>query len=134
MNDLCLGLKPARPDAIQFKLKDFMDLSALPTPPAKFGHGMNLVYGMLANNSVSDCVIAGAMHEEMLWSSEHGTVPPFTAASAVLEYTAITGYNPNNPRTDQGTDMQIAASYRRRVGLRDAVGNRHKIDAYLEVS
>lgn len=133
MNDYCLGLKPARPDAIQLKLSEFADLDALPQPPLRFGHGLDLVYGMLANNRVGCCVISGGMHEEQAWGTVIGKVPPFTASNAIHEYSAITGYNPYDPRTDQGTDMQVAASYRRRTGLLDALGNRNKIDAYLQI-
>ena len=42
----------------------------LPTPPAEFGH--DAVIGdweMLGNDTVGDCVIAGALHETMLWTA-----------------------------------------------------------------
>jgi hypothetical protein len=46
----------------------------------------------------------------------------------------VTGFNPNDPNTDQGTDMQVAASYRRKTGALDAHGNRHKVIAYLALA
>jgi hypothetical protein len=133
MNDFCYGAVLAKPEDAQFKLSDFANIAKLPTPPRIFGHGLNLVFGMLANNQVGDCVIAGGMHEEMAWGSEVGRVPPFNAQAAVDEYSAITGYVPGNPLTDAGTDMGVAAKYRRTTGLKDANGDRHKILAYLRI-
>jgi hypothetical protein len=41
---------------------------------------------------------------------------------------------PPDPNTDQGTDMQVAASYRRKTGVLDARGKRHKVLAYLALA
>src|SRR5690349_9390610 len=127
-----LGKLPARKDAVQFKLSTFTDLSKLPTPPASHGHQDELVsWGMLANDQVGDCVLAGADHETMLWNKLAGRTVQFTDTTALRDYSAITGYNPDDPSTDQGTDMQVAASYRRKTGVVDVHGTRHKVAAYL---
>ena len=55
----------------------------------------------------------------------------FNNQSVLKDYSAVTGFNPNDPNTDQGTDMQVAASYRRKTGVLDAAGKRHKVIAYL---
>jgi hypothetical protein len=127
---LCFGKTPARPDAV--KLKFSAVLSSLPTPPAKFGHEEgSFNWGMLSNDQWGDCVEAGGAHEEMIWSAEGGLpTVQFTSAGVLSDYSAITGFDPNKPASDQGTDMQVAAAYRQNVGLVDAFGNRHKIDAY----
>jgi len=132
-----LGKKPARPGAITLKFADIIDASKLPTPPSHFGHqGMiaNNAWGMLGNDNVGDCVLAGGAHEHMLFSLEgqHGKVV-FDTKGVISDYSAITGYDPNDPNSDQGTDMQQAASYRRKVGLIDSRGVRHKVDAYCEI-
>ena len=121
----CLGKLPARPGAISFKLSRYFNLAALPTPPAVFGHqALVSDYGILGNNQYGDCVLAGGDHEEMLWNAEAGVAVAFTDANALSDYTALTGFNPADPATDQGTDMQAAASYRRTTGLIDANGVR----------
>jgi hypothetical protein len=67
----------------------------------------------------------------MVWSSEGGLpTTQFTSAGVLSDYSAVTAFTPNNQTTDQGTDMQVAAAYRQKIGLVDAFGNRHKIDAY----
>lgn len=127
-----LGKKPARLGSIRFRLTDYVDLSKLPTPPADFGHGDSLSdWSMFANDTVGDCVFAGAAHETMLWRKQGGIYFKFTDSNVLSDYSALTGYNPADPNTDQGTDMQQAAEYRRTVGIVDALGWRHRIVAYL---
>ena len=128
----CLGKLPARPGAISFKLSRYFNLAALPTPPAVFGHASAVNYwGVMGNDQYGDCVLAGGAHETMLWTAEASVIAPFNDTCVLSDYSAITGFNPNDPATDQGTDMQAAASYRRTTGLLDANNLRHKVDAYV---
>lgn len=127
-----LGKRPARPDAIKFKFASFFDQKKLPTPPKVFGHeSIGRPFGMLANDRFGCCVWSGAGHETMVWGHESGVTPVFSDASVLSDYAAVTGFKPSDPDTDQGTDMKDAASYRRKVGIRDAKGQRHKIDSYV---
>src|SRR5665213_1544872 len=132
---LRFGKKPARPEA-QPKLKFSTYAVALPEPPDSFGYDSLLPAdsGMLGNDAVGDCVIAGAEHETMLWTKFSGTPASFTAQTALADYSAITGYDPNDPSSDQGTDMQAAASYRRKTGVRDASGVLHKVAGYVSIA
>lgn len=133
-NSLQLGKLPARKDAVKFKLTQFADLSTLPIPPIKYGHFANLTaWGMLGNDQYGDCVFAGAAHETMLWNAEANKNVVFTDKSVLSDYSAVTGFNPNDPNTDQGTDMQLAASYRRKTGVVDGSGQRHQVAAYLAI-
>src|SRR5215468_8854266 len=122
-----LGKKPARPGAVKFKLANYLVKLKLPTPPQVFGHegliGAN--WGMLGNDQYGDCVWAGAAHETMLWNKEAARAVSFSDKSVLSDYSAATGFDPNDPSTDQGTDMQAAASYRKKTGIRDAKGKRH---------
>ena len=127
-----LGKLPARPGAISFKFSKYFKVAALPTPPAVFGHqALVSAYGVLGNDQYGDCVLAGGAHETMLWDNEGGASVQFTDASVLSDYSALTGFNPADPATDQGTDMQAAASYRRTTGLIDANNVRHRVDAYV---
>lgn len=132
---LRLGKLPARQGAVRLKLADYVDKTVLPTPSATFGHdGAVRAWQMLANDSLGDCVIAGGLHETMLWTQNGSSLVSVSDAAAIKNYSAITGYNPKDPNSDQGTDMQVAASYRRKTGLVDANGKRHKIAAYLAIT
>lgn len=122
-----LGKLPARPGAIKLKLTDYL---SLPTAPNK-EIAVNLNWQMLGNDTVGDCVFAGAGHETMLLNNEAGKAVFFSDQSVLSDYSAVTGYNPNDPNSDQGTDMQVAASYRKKTGVIDSNGIRHKVGAYL---
>lgn len=129
---LKLGKLPARPDAVKLKFAKYVDRAVLPKPPAEFGHERLVTqWGMLANDQVGNCVIAGGLHEHLLWNREAGHTIRVNDACAIKNYSIISGYNPKDPDTDQGTDMEMAARYRRQFGLIDADGKHRKIGAYV---
>lgn len=131
--DLKLGKTAARPEAVKFKLVDFLDLSKLPPLKPRVGHPGMLPspLGMLGNDRYGDCVFAGAAHETMAWLGQARQTVRFDDKAVLSDYSAVTGFDPSDPASDQGTDMKEAASYRRKVGVLDASGRRHKVDAYL---
>jgi hypothetical protein len=133
---LALGKTAARAGAMTFKLADYIDKKALPKPPKQFGHETLIpaTWGMLGNDRYGDCVWAGAAHETMMWNAEAGRKVAFSDASVLSDYSAVTGFNPKKPSTDQGTDMVVAASYRRKTGIVDAAGQRHQVAAYLSIA
>jgi hypothetical protein len=130
---LKLGKAPARKDAVSFKLTNYMQL---PTPPTKAGHQVLVIdwEGMLGNDQYGDCVFAGADHETILWNKEADLSANFSATTALSDYSKVTGFNQNDPSTDNGTDMQVAASYRRKTGIVDTTNKRHKVTAYLALT
>jgi hypothetical protein len=129
---LKLGKKPARAGAIALRFAAYADAAALPTPPQVFGHEQLIAsWPMLANDRYGDCVWAGAAHETMLLAKEAGDTVNFTDADVLSDYAAVTGFDAGDPSTDNGTDMQAAAQYRRNTGIIDAQGKRHTIAAYL---
>jgi hypothetical protein len=128
---LLLGKKSAR-DAVSFKFSTYFDASAFPTPPLVIGRPWLIPnWGMLANDIAGDCVWADAAHSVMLWRAEQNASVTFSDQAVLSDYSAVTGYDSNDPSTDQGTDLQQAASYRLKTGVLDASGARHKIDAYV---
>lgn len=80
---------------------------------------------------VHNCVWAGAANETTVWNHEARRHVAFTDGGVLSDYAAVTGFDPHRPDTDQGTDMAEAASYRRKTGIVDADGVRHKIDSYV---
>lgn len=109
----------------------------LTVPAGPLGHAPLLphdTWGMLGNDGAGDCVWAGGDHEEMLWAAESGKIVSFTTDDALGDYSACTGYNPDDPTTDRGTDMRNAMTYRRKTGLQDSRGRRHKIEAFAALA
>lgn len=126
-----LGKLPARPGAVKL---EFAKYSTLPTPPSKSGHWQLVqIWNMLGNDQYGDCVWAGAAHETMLWNREADKTVNFTDQEVLSDYSKVTGFNPNDPNSDQGTDMQVAASYRKKTGITDGK-TRHKIGAYVAIT
>jgi hypothetical protein len=130
-----LGKKPARHGAILFKARNYFDLARLPKPPSSFGAYHQISdWQDFDNSRFGNCVFAGAAHEEMVWALEgSGKVCQFSTEGVLADYAAVTGFDPKDPETDQGTDMGDAARYRRRTGIVDARGNRQTIDAYARL-
>lgn len=92
-----------------------------------------LAWGMLANDSVGDCVIAKTLHQIMCWRSVANASFPaaFTDEEAIGLYSAVTGYIPGDPSTDNGTDPSDMLKYWQTTGVYG-----HKIDggASLDIS
>lgn len=104
-----------------------------PTPSQSDTDNMARVqsWGMMANDSVGDCVFAAAAHETMLWTAIGSTTATFSDKAVLSDYSAVTGYNPKDPNTDQGTNVHDALDYRKHTGVVDAAGQRHLIGAYM---
>jgi hypothetical protein len=130
-----LGKKPAREGAIKFAFDKYFDVPSLPKPPKRFlSNKLPPNWKMFANDQCGDCVWAGAAHEHMKWGFEAGQLITFTDEDVLADYSACTGYDPANPDTDQGTDLQAALSYRRKTGIMDEIGIRRTIDSYVALA
>lgn len=130
-----LGKKPARPGSVSLRLAKYLNLSRLPAIPADFGDERLVTppWGMLGNADYGCCAWAGAAHETMVWTRAGGKQATFTTDSVLSDYSACTGFKKDDPNSDQGTDMQAAASYRKKVGIADSRGVRHKLAAYVGI-
>lgn len=131
--DFKTGKKPAQYDAKQIHLLDITPTIKPMTAPVGFSPFklVKSAWGMLGNDRVGDCVFAGSAHETMVLTAIGGYQAAFNDSVVLSDYSYLTGYNPANPYSDQGTDMRQAMSYRRHTGVADSRGVRHKIGAYL---
>ena len=130
-----LGLR-ASPQGVQsLRFASFLgEPSILPTVPAIFGHYPQVsAWGMLGNDNVGDCTLAGAAHAVMLWNAAVGLQVKFAERDVLADYSAVSGYTPTDPATDTGADMLEVATFWKNVGVRDASGVRHHISADLSV-
>lgn len=127
-----LGKAPATDFGAANVTLKMVQAEELPAAPRSFGHGtMFRDWGMLGNDAVGDCAFAGSAHEHMCWTGigNKGTLSSkFTTSGVLSDYSALTGYKPSDPSTDQGTVVSQLMDYRRTTGLVDASGARHKID------
>lgn len=133
---LKLGKKAATYDPRDFLFARYRTAVPLPLAPRSFGHEkiIGSDWGMMGNDVAGDCVFAGACHETMIWLHEGGRgLASFTDRTALADYSAVTGFDPNDPSTDQGTNVRDALKYRRSVGIVDELGKRHKIAAFMSL-
>ncbi len=120
-------------DQAKLKLHNYMG-PALPPPPAAVDWTLAISedLGMLGNDSVGDCTCADVGHTiELLTAMGAGIVVPTTDEILAL-YSGATGYDPNDPSTDQGASLSEIADYVQKWGL-VVKGVAHKIHAYLDV-
>ncbi len=129
-----LGKLPARKNSVSLRLRDYLKVSSLPKPPKNSSHMILMDHHMFGNDQYGDCVCAGAGHETLLWNNEAGRNIDLTTDNILQMYSDLTGFDPSNPSTDQGTDMALAAKWRRDTGLRDNTGQTHKVAAYLALT
>ena len=116
------------------KLSDYIH-AELANPPAAISRPHpGFQWGMLANDKIGDCVIAMMLHSIEDFHLDAGTPPPaFTDADAISIYSAITGYNPNDPSSDRGTDEGAAMGYWEHPGLQTTDNGGHTIVATVAV-
>ena len=117
----------------RFALKNYLKQS-LPAPPTycdyapKAGPALDQMY---LNDQLGDCVIACMAHIEGVFIGNSGGGKQTIPASEILAlYSAIGGYVPGDPSTDNGCDEQTALNYWQQKGL---AGGKNKIKAWLSV-
>lgn len=127
MPNFKFGRKPARRLLSMPSLGDFLDKAV--TWPAVPAQGWeNAVkppaWGMLGNDQYGDCTEAGILHLIQGQSANTGNPLSASTAQALALYSAITGFNPDDPSTDQGTVLTDLLTYVKKNGVEmmDATG------------
>lgn len=81
---------------------------------------LSVIDNIEANDVLGDCVIAEDAHYVAVETGNSGNgLYSYTRAQTVSDYSAITGYNPADPSTDQGTDPTVDLNYRVSKGYAD---------------
>jgi hypothetical protein len=127
MVDVKLGKKAARQDSRTLAYATYR--TGAEAAPADAHWGRGLPFAMLGNDKYGDCVEAGYAHQVQIWGdrADKPFVPDNTEVLGA--YTAITGFNPNDPNTDQGTDILTAVGYWKSTGMAG-----QKITAYASLN
>jgi hypothetical protein len=66
---------------------------------------------IMGNDQYGDCVFASANHVQGVVTGNAGALVQATLAQILGQYSAVTGFNPNDPSTDQGTDEVTALNW-----------------------
>lgn len=105
-----------RPVAVglHMKLANYLKLSFPPAPAAAdySKPATTALANVMLNDQLGDCVIAGGYHIVAV-ETGNATGTAFNASDSQItkDYSAIGGYKPGDPNTDQGCDENTALAY-----------------------
>jgi hypothetical protein len=108
------GCKVPDKHAPMLKLGDYLDKAKIAPQPASCdwsGPAMSVISDIEGNAAVGDCVLAEEAHFIGVVTGNANSLYAYTTAQTLAAYSAITGYDPNNPASDQGTDPVMCLNY-----------------------
>ena len=116
------GRKPNDPSKLRVRLAGH--LTAVPPSPAVVDWLSKVQsWPMYGNDRYGDCVWAMIGHAvEAYTTYGQGSTVTVTEADVLKGYADVTGFNPDDPSTDQGTVIQDALNYWRKTGVGGAIG------------
>ena len=108
-----LGRKPPKaPQKAPLRFARYA--TSLPAPPATLdltAAAMTPLRNIYGNDTLGDCVIAGGYHQVGVATGNAGSAFVASTAQIIADYSAIGGYVPGRPATDQGCDLPTANAY-----------------------
>jgi hypothetical protein len=127
-----LGKLAPKYDERTLRLGRYIKAWKLPPLPDSYALSpkTNSRFGMMLNDNISDCVVAGAGHAIQVWTANAKAkmfTPPDKKILTVYE--VISGYSPKVASSDRGAYMIDMLNLWRKVGLAG-----HKIDAFMKMA
>lgn len=125
-----LASAPVKYSGKILQLKDY--LANVPPAPRKAYWEYKVpadLWGMFANDSISDCTCACIAHMIMCATAHTGSLVTPTTSEIVAAYSAITGYVPGDDSTDNGAAISDVLDYWQKTGI-----GGHKITAWAKIN
>jgi hypothetical protein len=117
-----LGKLPPKFSVKALRIERYLDLPALPAPPAsRIWSAKVSRIGMMLNDQLGCCAIAGPGHQIETWSANNGQEIVVPDSAILKAYEAVGGYRPEHPETDGGCILRDMLDYWRKAGI---FGNR----------
>jgi len=127
------GRRPPYPEHVKPRLKlgPYLRAAELPPVPPVVDYMSKVAdWPVYLNTDIGDCTMAAAGHMIEAWTAYgQGETVKVTDADVLKAYEDVSGYQPDDPATDQGAIMQDCLNYFRKVG----VGG-HTIVAFAELN
>lgn len=126
------GMKLPSAHAPMLRLSSYLDKVTLPPmmPTVDWSApAMSVIQNVEGNDSIGDCVLAEEAHFIGVVTGNAGTLYSYSQAQTIAAYSAITGYNPANPSSDQGTDPTVCMNY----FTQNAYADGTKLDGWVSV-
>jgi hypothetical protein len=126
-------LKLTRAHVDAFLLEHF--IMANPAPPSIVDDISQVQnYPMYGNDRYGDCVWAMIGHHiQVSTRLGIGSEVDVTDDALLKGYSDVTGFDPSDPNSDQGTVIQDALDYWRKTGINKPDGSKDKILAFVQV-
>lgn len=109
-----LGRKAIKTDSRTLAMASYLKPGLPPPPPAADWTKGITSWGMMLNDTLGDCTIAGAAHAVQVWSANTGKM--VTVPDTIIEsyYQQWDGYVPGDPGTDNGgVELDVLNDWRR---------------------
>lgn len=124
-----LGRKAIKRDSRTLRMACYLT-SALPAPPVAVDWTKSIKkFGMMKNDVLGDCTIAGCAHAIQVWSANIDSEITLFDSTVESYYEQWDGYNPNDPDSDQGGIELDVLNKWRKLGLAG-----HDLLAYADPS
>jgi hypothetical protein len=128
-----LGRKRPVARGPRFSLRNYLT-RGIPAPPPSISYAKaasSALSNIYKNDTLGDCVIAGIAHVVGVLTGNAGAPYIYTDQQIIQLYSAIGGYVPGEPSTDQGCDEPTALNYWENNG---APAGEHRIAGWLAVN
>lgn len=123
-----LGKLPARRDTRTLRLSRYLGADIQEPRRIDWSLGVN-DWNQMLNDQIGSCAIAGPGHWVQAWTNNNGNEVVIPDGEILKAYSAVGGYIPGNPWTDNGCIMLDVMNYWRRNGI-----GGHKINSYAAVN
>jgi hypothetical protein len=109
-----LGRKAIKTDTRTLALGDYLT-PVLPPPPAAVDWTKSITsWGMMLNNQLGDCTIAGCGHAIQIWTANTGNETTLPDSTIESYYESWDGYVANDPSTDSGgIEMDVLKNWQK---------------------
>jgi hypothetical protein len=122
-----LGKKTRRFDQRTLRLARYLTPALPPPPPAATNSKGIANWGMMLNDKLGDCTIAGVGHAVQVWTLSQGSEVTVPDSAVLTYYEKWDGYDPSNPSSDQGgVELDVLNDWRQQ----DFAG--HKLLAFAD--
>ncbi|MDE2312984.1 MAG: hypothetical protein KGL04_02265 [Elusimicrobia bacterium] len=125
-----LGRRTSKPDARTLQFQKYA--GQVPDAPGQADFsGPVTKLGMMLNDQIGDCAVAAPGHCVQIWTANAGnekTIPD-SAILKAYEAPSVGNYNPNDPSSDQGSEIIDVLKYWRKTGI-----GGDKLGAFLQLS
>lgn len=123
------GRLPNDPSKPRLRIGPYLRATASTVPPRVDWLSNVKQWPMYANDKYGCCVWSCIGHQiQALTTYGQGNTIVVHEAALLNAYSAVTGFDPNKPNTDQGTVVQDALNYWRKIGIEG-----HQILAFAQV-